>query len=455
MCSSTRPAGINQSIRASIEVSNLQLSYRPGNKVHGVVKRIKIDNATETVAVVIKLIVRVQTQVTVKKQVGQTRMTSRYLGQRMLYDMRQQLYNGPVAPGINTWPFTFTVPGQLLAPNSLTNLPQPLYSIFHRRDEPLRKIGATRDYLYVEYRLEAEINQTRAPSMVATFPLFVQPRSTNTPITDHKQRLQSFSECVKTLHLDPEYAEKKLSFSQHMQSIFKRSTLPYYSFSIIVQYPSRIQLEHQDPISFKLRTETNMKPYQTTSFLIDTPPVVTLVAAKIMLSSMTNVDCLEGSRDTVTGSQSGHWKDLSLVEWEKGSDEDGMPILNDSLADVGYSLDIGRDLSLHLSSSGVSISRSRHTSFQHPVIPTVRTRHVTHIHQLKWKLKVVCAGKECKVEGEAPVTVLGPSEETEQRKALDVGVDGVARAHRDWAGGAVSTPMLAASIAKVQNKEHR
>jgi hypothetical protein len=59
---------------------------------------------------------------------------------------------------------------------------------------------------------------------------------------------------------------------------------------------------------------------------------------------------------------------------------------------------------------------------------------------------VACAGKERKIVGAAPVTILGPSEQIEQQKELRVGVEGVARAHHDWESGVVDTPMLAGSV---------
>lgn len=80
------------------------------------------------------------------------------------------------------------------------------------------------------------------------------------------------------------------------------------------------------------------------------------------------------------------------------------------------------------------------------MIPSFETRHVSHVHELKWKLVVACAGKERKILGTAPVTVLGPSEHVEQQKELRVGAEGAAHAHRDWASGVVDIPMLAGSV---------
>jgi hypothetical protein len=347
------PAGINQSIQASIEVPNLQLSYTPGDLIHGVVKKVNIETYADTVSVIINFIVRVETKVTYESSNSNgSSSSSSYRGEKNLFRVRQQLYHGSVSRGINTWPFSITVPER--PRDNIAEFLEPLPPTFYRPRESIP--FGERNYIYVEYRLEAEIYQPSASRAVATFPIYVRPKSTMSLITDPAPCLSSFYDSVKTLHLNPEYADRELTLRQLMQSTFQRSTLPRYSYSITVQHPSVIQLEHTNPLSFELHALSNAHPTQTSSFLIEKPPVLTLMSVVIRLCSATHVNALDGSSHYVTSKRHGHWQDTYLVEWNKGVD--GVPIPNETQqGSTGNKLDIGRNLQLRLSSRGVSISK--------------------------------------------------------------------------------------------------
>ncbi|KAK9772839.1 hypothetical protein SCAR479_10524 [Seiridium cardinale] len=420
------PTGLTQSIRASIEVPQLQLSYAPGDVVHGVVKKINIQNLPENVTVVVKLIVRIETQVTRESTRSDgSKSTSHSIGQRTLLESRQHLYRGPASPGLNEWPFAFMLPHQRL-PEALSNSAVP----------PM------------------EVYQVSAPPAVATFPLFVRPRSIARPMEGTILHGALYNESVKTLHLDPEYAGKSLTFRQHMTSVFQRSKLPEYSFTLVVEYPSVIQLEHPDPISFRLRAIAGeFKPSTPDTKTAGAPPALNLVSADIQLSSQTTTDALEGTSYTVTGNKSGQWDSASLVNW---ADMPNSPIVTSIPTDVtapNSTFDIGKQFRVSLSQNGLSLGRvglQRHVP-SNAIYPSFQTRHISHIHQIKWKLVIRCAGKNRKISGSAPVTVLGPSEQNELEKVANIGVDGIAWAHRDWAGTNVRTPVMAANVVSAQN----
>ncbi|KAM0817467.1 hypothetical protein AB5N19_03273 [Seiridium cardinale] len=452
------PTGLTQSIRASIEVPQLQLSYAPGDVVHGVVKKINIQNLLQNVTVVVKLIVRIETQVTRESTRSDgSKSTSHSIGQRTLLESRQHLYRGPASPGLNEWPFAFMLPHQRL-PEALSNSAVPpmgeLLPPTISRPTYDAVLGGHRDYLYVEYRLDAEVYQVSAPPAVATFPLFIRPRSIARPMEGTILHGALYNESVKTLHLDPEYAGKSLTFRQHMTSVFQRSKLPEYSFTLVVEYPSVIQLEHPDPISFRLRAIAGeFKPSTPDTKTAGAPPALSLVSADIQLRSQTTTDALEGTSYTVTGNKSGQWDSASLVNW---ADMPNSPIVTSIPTDVtapNSTFDIGKHFRVSLSQNGLSLGRvglQRHVP-SNAIYPSFQTRHISHIHQIKWKLVIRCAGKNRKISGSAPVTVLGPSEQNELEKVANIGVDGIAWAHRDWAGTNVRTPVMAANVVSAQN----
>lgn len=170
-----------------------------------------------------------------------------------------------------------------------------------------------------------------------------------------------------------------------------------------------------------------------------------LLSAKLCISSATHVDNLKGTSRHVTKLQEGRWQDTDMVEWKRNVGSNGLQIADDSHGPPKL-LNIGKNLDLKISSWGVSIYGRRHTPFKVPLYPSFTSKHVSHAHQLKWKLTVSCAGKERKITGSAAITILGPSERDEGRRALSIAADGALQAHRQWADGAVDTPMLAHGV---------
>ncbi|KAH8657742.1 hypothetical protein BX600DRAFT_468074 [Xylariales sp. PMI_506] len=440
---SRTPVRLEQSIHASIEIPDLKLSYAPGDIVNGVVKKVNIGSYPEPVTAVLQLILRVETQVVThtKNSNGDT-TTHHHTGERKIIDRRQQVYSGLAQPGINVWPFSIAIPTEplLVHGQELVPLPEPLPPTIYRGHES--DPGPSRGYLYAEYFLETHIYGALASSWssskpaVSTYPLYIRPRSTPEPIADFAPRALAFDEYIKTLHLDPQYAETGLTFGQHMKSIFHRSSLPCYRFSLIVGYPSVIQLEHPEPISFRLRTKVNKNPQLTTPFLAEKPPALRLVSFRLRLQSATHTSDLDGRSSHVTNPFQGAWHDTHLLEWVQGEDTDGPVIPEDTTEVPGGNpgLDMGQSSQLRISARRASLAKVMHSElFSKPLYPSFTTRHVTHEHRLAWRVVVSCAGKERKIAGEAPITLLGPSERDEQARNLRVSAEGIAKAHKAWA----------------------
>ncbi|KAI1841005.1 hypothetical protein JX265_012882 [Neoarthrinium moseri] len=469
---SIRPTGINNSIHASIEIPDLKLGYVPGDIVQGVVKKVNATDAAETVSVVLKLVVRIKTQVTEESSNSDGKSSEwHYKGDRTLYDFTQPIFTGPAPPGISTWPFAIQLPDQFY--DGRPNLPPT----FYRPSESIR-VSEERDYIYVEHLLEASIcpatpapwthQQQRHsnPLPTATFPLYVRPRATTEPVRDPAPRLMFHEpDPVKTLRLDPAQGDKPLSFSQHMTSIFKRDTLPQFGYRLHVEAASVVQLEHPAPIHLRVRAEVARHPARTTSpALVDKPPELLLEGAKVTLQAATHVNDLEGRSRHVTGAKEGRWQDASVRNWTmahwSGGDADGKVGTTNSTVRIPFnapqgqgeqveSLDLGSMLGLRISSRDGT--PNIWTKTVKPVFPSFTTNHVSHVHQLKYKLTILCAGKKRTIKGVIPVAVLTPSEVQERTRGerLDAMLpnrEGVMRAHRAWIEGTVDVIEMAEAV---------
>ncbi|ORY64325.1 uncharacterized protein BCR38DRAFT_485484 [Pseudomassariella vexata] len=138
-------------------------------------------------------------------------------------------------------------------------------------------------------------------------------------ITNQEPRSQISHQTVKTLHFEPEYAETSLSLRQHMRTIFKRSSIPKYSFSVVVEHPSVIQLENPKPISFRLKVIPEKALEHTTEFVADKPPAVTLDDLELRLRSSTSCRDLDIWGYNATDETRSRWQDHLSYRWKSGS----------------------------------------------------------------------------------------------------------------------------------------
>ncbi|ORY64324.1 uncharacterized protein BCR38DRAFT_485483 [Pseudomassariella vexata] len=80
--------------------------------------------------------------------------------------------------------------------------------------------------------------------------------------------------------------------------------------------------------------------------------------------------------------------------------------------------------------------------FSEPLFPSFETHHLSHVHELKWKIVVECRGKNRDFTGSAPVTVVGPSEDQEFLRSARLGQEEIIKAYKEWAEGSVLAPAL-------------
>jgi hypothetical protein len=440
------PLALQQSIDASIELETLRLSYKPGDVLKGVVKKVSTSNVARSVIVTIGLVGRIKTKAT--KSNGSDKSDSHYYGHADFCHGSTCIYQGPVEYGITTWPFTIEIPTALATDNpnpavlEVHDIPPTFYTNSRERPGGSKRL----DYLFCEYYLEAQVTDVsdrRNRPVSAIFPLCVRLPSSEINITTWETLIGSFENKVKTLHLDPEFAGKSLSFSQNLQSVFRRSTLPQYGYILDVELASVMQMENPDYISFRIRARSNQQETNKPS-LIEKPPTLTLMAVSIRLEYSLRTGPLEGSY--ATADMETTWEELSRIDWEEHPGKPGMVIPNGLDEHTRY-LDLGTSFGLRLTCHGLSCLEQstwakRFQPYPKPFSPSYVTGLMSCAYQLRWTIKVACAGKIRKIRSIIPVRVVGPSDDWEFRKSSLLGPQGVLKAHRDWTGGFIRAPVL-------------
>ena len=410
-----------QSIDASIELSGSQLSYKLGDSISGSVKNVHIEDMPEVISCGIRLVCQVKTRVSESNsgngaQNGGSH-SSWHHGKKVLIDLGQAVYNGQVSKGMHTWPFSIPVPYQQRLP--------PTYFV---RSEHI--LGAVRDWLFVEYFLQAEITKLSSPRdpIIALLPIYIRPPSSQHQITTFGLRSWTGSESLRTLRLNPEFGDKRPSFRQHMQSVFHPSSVPHFSFSIAVQYPSVLQLGHRSPMPFGIAALPTRENDGSSEKEVSSLPILTLVKIEACLQTSTRANELQGSSRKVTGNQESYWRDTDLFTWTPK-----VPRTIPMGTHNGV-IDVGSIVTLRLSHRGVSISDQPLVLFDTPLWPSFDSYHVAVSHQLTWRLTIECAGKRLKLEGLAAVTLLGPCEDWYQG-AEAATREIAAEAYRKWNEG--------------------
>jgi hypothetical protein len=438
------PLSLQQSIDASIELDPLQLSYNPGDTVRGVVKQVNTDGTHRTVNVTISLVGRIKTKIT--KSNGTDKSDDHYYGHADFFQARICIFQGTVDYGIKTWPFSIEIPRALAGegPNpallEINDIPPTYYT-----DSRERMIGSRHlDYLFCEYYLEAQVtdasNHRNRPA-TAIFPLYIRLPSVSTNITTWETIVGNFENQVKTLHLDPAVAEKSLSFRQLLQSVFQRSSLPQYGYIVRVELASVLQMENPDCITFRIMAWSNNQQTNRPS-LIEKPPTLTLLGMSIRLEYSLRTGHLEGSYGT--SDKETNWEEVSRLDWEELPDHPGLVIPN---GPDGQSLDLGTSFGLRLTRHGLSSlgppPANRFHQRPKTFSPSFMTGLISCVYQLRWTIKVACAGKTHKIRSAIPVRVVGPSDDWEFQKWSLLGPQGALSAHRDWAEGIIRAPVLA------------
>ncbi|KAL9090664.1 MAG: hypothetical protein Q9165_005152 [Trypethelium subeluteriae] len=445
--------GFRSSPALQIEIEDKRPIYFPGDTINGfVLSHRKLSALLDSLqSIRLKLFGRAKTKYVVKSG-GSGHHRSIYRGRAVFVQVSKVVHQGHICEtGQHAWPFSMTIPehptpsiasrGNAFDPSppflftrdpwtkQETDVVQhQLPSVMYYDDESAwsrKKIQA-----FVEYALLAEVGSTKA-----VVPLYVRQRSVPSPIASHAMQLRSFLQETKTLALLPEYAGVSPPFGAKLVSMLRPSKTPKYSYSIMVAYPTIIQLEHPEPLPFKIYLIPNLDSKETTispeGGNVDQLPVVTITSMAVELKSHIHIRC------PGTFSDHGDSKHHTYrISGRSISTPVAVPIIqkSDSKPDQSQetanlfsfnpyttskqkaiipsaALDLGILFSVFLGAR----------SAKRQIYPSFATYNIAVSHTLKWKVNFSCAGEKHSVGGEPGVTVLAPSEEQEQMKMKKLG----------------------------------
>jgi hypothetical protein len=321
---------------------------------------------------------------------------------------------------------------------------------------------------YIEYVLVATHGE-----ITAQHPIYVRKPSVPIPVTNFKMRKYADWQpnVVKSLKLLPEHADKKLTFGQKSSWFFRPGKVPRYAYTVKVEYPQLIQLEHPDPIPLKIYIIPDLEPGKTTicpDHDISTLPPVQVVSVEMVLKGAFSIRCPGTLWDTDTTK---HHKftfslpmeirpvtipvvkpfskpdPLQTPSAEFASVSTLSPASSASLTNCSIAsqtqispmgptgLNLGAHLSILLGCSAASTCGRRAVSFKRQVYPTFASYNISLKYRLEWKIKMVCAEKKSSIYGEYPVVVVAPSEEQESQKTREMGTEGMKKNHDDLEQG--------------------
>ncbi|KAL9114561.1 MAG: hypothetical protein Q9187_007456, partial [Circinaria calcarea] len=293
-----------------IELDKAQPTHFPGDTLEGYVTcdNTSSDRQSQYSAVRLKLFGRAKTKYMVKTSDG----TSIERGRAVFFEEQRTLSKGPICKdGQHAWPFSITIPktstpgfairGDEFKPNwgylSTTDdtssrqiidvtqhaLPSNMY-YFSKSAMSGKTVEA-----YIEYALTAESGKTKA-----CLPLYIRQRSVQSPITNYKMQSLSSPQVIKTPKLLSEYADRPLTFRQKSRMVFRPSKTPKYAYTVQVEFPTVIQLEHPDPIPLKISLIPDLNPEKTTICPdkdISSLPPVQVLSVEMKLKGDVNIRC--------------------------------------------------------------------------------------------------------------------------------------------------------------------
>ncbi|KAK8080691.1 hypothetical protein PG997_008509 [Apiospora hydei] len=333
---------------------------------------------------------------------------------------------------------------------------------------------------YIEYVLEACLGCPGAKSITAHFPLFIRKRSTAQPIggSDYKFGIRESTRLLRTEMLLAENAERKMTFRERQRRFWNPSKTPKYTYAVKVVYPTVIQLEHPDPVPFKIYIVPKLKNELTSicpdgdlsrlppwkerqhEYPIRFGPSQANHKFKIPLVVRGNIrdepppDYKTSEISTKLTNEKHIVATSSEGPSSNSSGQFSLRPVDDNIEGhffMGAPFDLGAHLGIRLSQTGTSTVGAAATErpFGRFLYPSFDTYNISLTYQLEWTIRVACAGELHDVHGRANVQVLPPSEEQEAHKRGLLGPGGMDKNYDDLAmamGLAESALGLAADV---------
>jgi len=377
----------------TIELDAPKKSYLPGHVVKGnVVLHSEKDEPIE--AVLITFVGRSKTKIFVKHG----KSSSSYRSLCTLFSCTKRLYSGKYtfnAGRRHSWPFEFEFPTQTdpLKGNDKFDSaggswpepkdPHPLPPTFTMT---ILGYNSSSD-CSVEYKLEAELSRPRdAPSSRNESSLdltYLPSRREEFPSLLPKMTEQSFT--ARSLRLLPERKHDRLSIKEKLWSTFKNSELPCASFTVELAYPTQIYPGGPFPITLALKG-------MQTSEDVTADPTVTVKQLIIKVSA--EVFC----RGEAT---------LTLKEGNFSLDT----VIVDTFGDINVELPgTINGAEAGAASPVVDLGKLGKTKFSTQAVKCdFQTYNITLRHMLDVKAKLLCGGKDFKLNWRSPLKVLSPA----------------------------------------------
>jgi hypothetical protein len=462
----------------SIRIDDLQATYLPGETVTGrvVCEKSPVTDPSRPYQVRLRLIGRAKSKYVIRSTNG----TDINRGRASLFDLDIPLTQDSTSSSHRAWIFALTLPT-----HPAPGLPQrgdefrPHGTYFSTRDANKKPIDVTKHPLpavmyhfakselsgktseaYVEYFLQAKI-----ATHEATLPLFLRNRSTDTPIADFDSKSRTVPQSVKTPRLLSEHAETELTFRQKSSRFFKPSKTPKYGFSVKVEYPTVIQLEHPDPLPMRIAVVPDLTPEKTSicpdGDLSSLSPV-SMTSIKLELIMQVDIRC--------PGTMYDHENDTVhtiAIPFRGGIEPVTIPVIpaeaigevmpapdpneawkrqisqtsnvtpvtttttTSALTPPAEPLHIGSHLSIYIGSSAITTLSHPPVSLKRQLYPSFKTYNIRLSYKLHWRIGLTCAGESMEVGAQMPLTVLAASEEQEAIRKRELGVEGVKRNYDD------------------------
>lgn len=152
--------------------------------------------------------------------------------------------------------------------------------------------GNTRFEAYVEYHLEATLNQQGSSShgsdsLTATLPIRVRGPPMPYPLTDFDLRRRSAQFAASSYRLVPGMEAAELTFKQKSKKFFGSSSVPMFGFTLQYDSPGVVQLDNPAPVPFRVRVVPDGR--RTSEVIQGVPQVVTLSSLELVLKADTCV----------------------------------------------------------------------------------------------------------------------------------------------------------------------
>lgn len=317
-----------------------------------------------------------------------------------------KIHQGPVhippnAQDEKKWPFAIPLPSQpniealrrnnkkdgSFVPLDTTGLPPTLY--VHRS-----LVGVLVE-AYVEYHLEAIlVGSSGRKRHTARQTVHVHSASSPIPITDFSPRHRSeVGKRIISPRLVPGMENAKLSVGQKLKKKLGSSQIPAYSFSLQLDFASRLQVGNPNPIPLQLRATTIRA--DTSAILQGAPPAIQVTRFTLSLVSKMDYAFERLMSEKVRNISPPLL--LANYTWNATAGADMYFVPFD---DASPPLDLGIALGIRtpISPRGAEV-----------LFPTFRTYNMKNEKHLEWKIILQVAGETIKYEGRQPVTVMGPS----------------------------------------------